>query len=204
MTEEPLWESKPARLIPASGIRGAKEQEERATSALLAAMQVVPSFGRAVLGYAGAPSGRIASFVEPQFETDAGGTAIPDGLVTVDRGKTHWTCLIEVKTGRSTLDVEQVDRYLGIANREDFNALLTISNEIVADGDVSPVKVDGRRLRNVKLAHVSWFRIMTEAVLESEHRGVDDPEQAFVLSDLIAYLDDERSGAAGFEGMGQE
>ena len=167
-------------------------------------MQIVPSFGKAVLNYAGAPTGRIASFLEPHFETDAGGTAIPDGLITVDRGKTHWACLVEVKTGRSTLDAEQVGRYLGIANREGFDALLTISNEIVADGDESPVKVDRRRLRNVTPAHVSWFRIMTEAVLQSEHHGVDDPEQAFILSDLIAYLDDERSGAAGFEGMGQE
>ena len=81
-------------------------------------MQIVPSFGKAVLNYAGASTGRIASFLEPHFETDAGGTAIPDGLITVDRGKTHWACLVEVKTGRSTLDAEQVGRYLGIANRE--------------------------------------------------------------------------------------
>ena len=39
---------------------------------------------------------------------------------------------------------------------------------------------------------------MTEAVIESEHRGVDDPEQAWILDELIAYLDAEKSGASGY------
>lgn len=204
MSDGEAWESKPARLIPATGIRGAKEQEERATSALLASMQVVPSFGKAILRYVGAPAGRISCFTEPTFETDEGGTARPDGLIVVERGKTHWVCLVEVKTGKSTLDSEQVNRYLQIANREDFDALLTVSNEIVSGDSESPVKVHKRRLRRVRMGHASWFRIMTEAVTESEYHGVDDPEQAFILTDLISYLDDPRSGAGGFEGMGGE
>lgn len=204
MSDGEAWESKPARLIPATGIRGAKEQEERATSALLASMQVVPSFGKAVLKYVGAPAGRISCFTEPSFETDEGGTARPDGLIVVQRGKTHWVCLVEVKTGKATLDSEQVNRYVQIANREHFAALLTVSNEIVSGDNESPVKVDRRRLRGLRVGHASWFRIMTEAVTESEHHGIDDPEQAFILNDLIAYLDDPRSGAGGFEGMGGE
>ena len=193
----------PARLITPTGIRGTKEQEQRATSALLSVMQVVPSFGKSVLRYFGAPAGTISTYVEPRFETDAGGTAIPDGLVVVERGRTRWIALVEVKTGASELDAEQVDRYLQIANRERFDALLTVSNQIVASASDSPVKVDGRRTRTVKLRHLSWFRIMTEAVIEFEHKGIDDPEQAWVLGDLVAFLDDERSGAGGFEGMGR-
>jgi hypothetical protein len=191
----------PARLIPATKT-SAKEQEQRATSALLAVMSIVPSFGNAVLKYLGAPKGTIETFVEPHFETESGGTAIPDGLVFVHRGKTAWTCLVEVKTGKSELQEDQIDRYLQIANREGYQGLLTISNEIVADPSESPVKVDGRRLRgDMKLAHLSWFRIMTEAVQEHQHHGVEDPEQAWILNELIEYLDDERSGAGGFDGM---
>lgn len=194
----------PARLISAAGIRGAKEQEERATSALLAAMSVVPSFGRRILNTVGAPKGTITAFVEPHFATDEGGTAIPDGALVVRRGKTEWLCLVEVKTGATHLASDQINRYLTIANREGFDALLTISNQLVADGSESPVPVDKRKTKNLRLGHISWFRILTEAIIESEHRGIDDPEQAFIMADLIAYLDDPRSGAGGFDGMGKD
>jgi len=46
--------------------------------------------------------------------------------------------------------------------------------------------------------------VITEAVVQHRHRGVTDPDQAFILGELIAYLDDERSGAGGFQDMGQE
>ncbi len=194
----------PSRLISPAGIRGAKEQEERATSALLAAMAVVPSFGRRILKTVGAPAGSLTTFIEPHFPTDEGGTAIPDGAAVVKRGKTEWVCLVEVKTGVTELAAEQINRYLTIANQEDFDAVLTISNQIVSDGGESPVAVDRRKTRNLTLGHISWFRILTEAIIEYEHHGIDDPEQAFIIGDLIAYLDDPRSGAAGFDGMGKE
>ncbi len=194
----------PSRLISASGIKGAKEQEMRATSALLAVMAIVPSFGKNILKSVGAPAGHISTFVEPTFKTDDGGTVRPDGAIIVERGKRHWSCLVEVKTGSTDLDSDQVNTYLGIANRDDFDAVLTISNQIVANDSDSPVTVDRRRLRSVDLGHMSWFRILTEAVTQYEHHGVDDPEQAYILGDLIAYLDDDRSGAAGFDGMGKD
>ena len=190
-----------ARLIPATGIKTKKDQEERATSALLSVIQIVPSFGKAILGFLGAPAGRITAFIEPRFNTDEGGTARPDGAIIVERGKTRWVCLIEVKTGDSVLTDDQVDRYLSIANRDGFDAVLTISNQIVANPSDSPAKVDKRRLRRVVLRHLSWFRVLTEAVIEHQHRGVSDPEQAWILAELIHYLDDERSGAGGYEGM---
>ncbi len=63
--------------------------------------------------------------------------------------------------------------------------------------------MDGRRLRTTRLYHLSWWRIITEAIVQHRHRGVDDPDQAWLLGELIAYLDDERSGASGFQGMGE-
>ena len=59
----------PARLIPAVGIGKGAEQEERATSALLAVMSIVPSFSKSVLKYLGAPAGRVSTFTEPHLET---------------------------------------------------------------------------------------------------------------------------------------
>jgi hypothetical protein len=54
----------PARLIPTAGIRGEKEQEMRATSALLAVMTVVPDFARALLRHMKAPAGEVTTFCE--------------------------------------------------------------------------------------------------------------------------------------------
>jgi len=66
-----------------------------------------------------------------------------------------------------------------------------------------PVNVDRRKLRRVDLRHLSWWRILTEAVMQHQHRGVKDPDQAWILGELIAYLEHEKSGAVGFEDMGQ-
>jgi hypothetical protein len=39
-------------------------------------------------------------------------------------------------------------------------------------------------------------------VLQKEHRGVADPDQAWILGELIRYLEHPRSGAMAFEDMG--
>ena len=79
---EDLWNE--ARLIPTTGIGGLAEQEQRATSALLAVLRAVPEFGRALLVQAGAPAGRIRSYIEVQFPDDTGKVPRPDGAV-IDR-----------------------------------------------------------------------------------------------------------------------
>lgn len=43
---------------------------------------------------------------------------------------------------------------------------------------------------------------MTEARIQHKHRGVTDLDQAWILGELIAYLDHERAGAGGFSDMG--
>jgi hypothetical protein len=80
---------------------------------------------------------------------------------------------------------------------------LTISNQISGGPQDVPVAVDRRKLRRVDLRHLSWWRILTEAVMQHQHRGVKDPDQAWILGELIAYLEHEKSGAVGFEDMGQ-
>jgi hypothetical protein len=193
----------PARLIPAVGIRGQEEQEKRATSSLLAVMHAIPEFGHALLGPLGAPKGRIATYVEVQVKDGDGKTHIPDGAIIVERGKAAWRCLVEVKTGDADLRPEQVNRYLDWARENRLDGVLTISNQITGSPTDSPVAVDGRRLRTTRLYHLSWWRILTEAIVQHRHRGVEDPDQAWLLGELIAYLDDERSGASGFQDMGE-
>lgn len=122
----------PARLIPAMGIRGQEEQEKRATTSLLAVMRAVPELGQALLGPLGAPKGRVSTYVEVQLKDPAGKAHIPDGVVVVERGRTLWRCLVEVKTGSAELDGEQVNRYLDMAREHRFDAVPTISNQITS------------------------------------------------------------------------
>lgn len=191
-----------ARLIPTSGINGAEEQERRATSALLAVLSAVREYGRALLKPLGAPAGTISTYIEVPFVL-GDKRLYPDGLIRVSRGSTSWTCLVEVKTGSNALQTEQLENYLDIARAEGFDAVLTISNEIPAIAGQHPTKVDGRKLRKVALHHLAWTQVLAEAVLQKEFRGVADPDQAWILGELIRYLEHSRSGALEFEDMGE-
>lgn len=198
MTEE-TWHQ--ARLIPTSGIAGAEEQERRATSALLAVMGTVKEFSKALLAPLGAPSGVVETFIEVPFMVGEK-KCYPDGLIRVTRGSRSWTALVEVKTGKNDLQPEQLETYLDVAKEQHFDALITISNEIPAVAGQHPTKVDKRKLRKVQLRHWSWTYVLSTAVMQKEHRGVSDPEQAWILGELIRYLEHPRSGAMELEDMG--
>lgn len=191
-----------ARLLPTSGIRGSKEQEERATSALLAVMSAVTPFGRELVADLGAPRGRIETYTEVPLHKADGSRVYPDGAIIARRGKTVWSALVEVKTGSSALDEDQVITYLDVARSDGFDGVLIINNDILGGADDVPVSVPRKKLRTVSLWQLSWWRILTEAVIQHEHRGVSDPEQAWILGELIAYLLHENSGAGEFDDMG--
>lgn len=198
MVEESWHE---ARLIPTSGINGAEEQERRATSALLAVMSAVREFGRALTKPFGAPAGSLETYIEVPFLLD-GKRLFPDGLLRAARGQRSWTALVEVKTGSNALAADQLENYLDIAREQGFDALLTISNEIPAVAGQHPTRVDRRKLRRVALHHLSWSQVLTEAVMQKEFRGIADPDQAWILGELVRYLEHPRSGALEFDDMG--
>lgn len=190
-----------ARLIPTSGINGADEQERRATSALLAVLASVREFGRTLTQSVGASTGVITTFIEVPFML-GDKRVYPDGLIRVQRGSKSWTALVEVKTGNNELATEQIENYLDVAREQGFDAVLTISNEIAAMAGQHPTKVDKRKTKKVALHHLSWTHVLSAAVVQKEHRGVADPDQAWILGELIRYLEHPRSGALEFDDMG--
>lgn len=196
---EEAWHE--ARLIPTSGINGAEEQERRATSALLAVMSSVREFGRALTKPYGAPAGAVQTYIEVPFLL-GDKKLFPDGLIRVSRGQKAWTALVEVKTSGNLLATEQLENYLDIAREQGFDALITISNEIPAVAGQHPTSVDKRKLRKVALHHLSWTQVLAEAVMQKEFRGIADPDQAWILGELIRYLEHPRSGAMEFNDMG--
>lgn len=197
---EDAWHA--ARLIPTSGINGAEEQERRATSALLAVMSAVREFGRVMTQPLGAPVGAVETFIEVPFEL-GDRKVFPDGLIRVSRGKRAWVCLVEVKTGTNELAREQIENYLDVARDEGFDVVLTISNQLSPTPGEHPVQVDRRKVRKVALHHMSWTEVLSNAVLQKVHRGIADPDQAWILGELIRYLEHPRSGALEFDDMGE-
>jgi len=197
---EAAWHA--ARLIPTSGINGAEEQERRATSALLAVLSSVREYGKAITQPLGAPSSSLECFIEVPFQL-GDRRLYPDGLIRAKRGSKSWTALVEVKTSTNKLAPQQLEDYLEIAREHGFDAVITISNEIPATPGTHPTTIDGRKLRKVGLHHYSWSEILTAAVMQKEHRGVADPDQAWILGELIRYLEHPKSGAMSFEDMGE-
>ncbi len=199
MSEE-AWQT--ARLIPTSGISGQEEAERRATSALLAVTSVVRDFGVSLVKPLGAPASSLETFIEVPFVINDK-RVYPDGLIRAKRGSKEWVALVEVKTGSASLQREQLEAYLDVAREQGFDAVLTISNELSQAPGVHPTTVDRRRLKKAALHHYSWAEILTMAVQYRVHRRVSDPEQAWILGELIRYLEHPRSGALDFADMGE-
>jgi hypothetical protein len=192
-----------ARLIPITGLKGDQEQERRATSALLAVMEAVPDFAKTLLKPLGAPAGKTTAFIEPEF-IQSEKKVRPDGLIIVERGGKSWSVAVEVKTNKSNLVAEQINAYLDVCRDNNIDALLTISNQVLTLSGAHPTEgIDGRKTRKTMLQHYSWMRILTEAQLQKDHRGISDPEQAWILGELIRYLESPASGALEFTDMGE-
>lgn len=195
-----------ARLIPTTGVGSAREAEVRATSAFLAVLSIVRPLSKALLDPLGAPKGQNATvecFIELPFKTPAK-VSRPDGMIRVTHGSRSWTALVEVKTGGSLLEVDQLNTYWDLAREHNFDAVVTISNQFQPAAGLHPT--EGLKVRSnskVKIHHWSWFMVRTVAAVERDHRGVDDPEQAWLLNELLRYLDHTSSGALEFADMGE-
>ena len=196
-----------ARLIPTSGIGNDTEAEQRATSALLAVIGAVRPLSQALLSPLGASRAEravVETFTEVPLPAPDGRTVRPDGLVNVSYGtRQPWSALVEVKTGTNPLDADQVNLYWELAREHDHDCVITISNEISPAPGVHPtVGLKVRSNSRVPVHHFSWTRILSEAVMQKVHHGVDDPEQAWILGELIRYLEHPASGALELSDMG--
>lgn len=193
------WQA--ARLFSISGVGPAAEQEKRATSALLAAMMAVRSFGRGITARFGAPAGSVETYLEVPFPLGER-TVSPDGVIRVARAGKIWTALVETKTSSGQLRRDQVENYLDVARDQSFDAVITLSNDIATSAGEHPVEVDKRKLKRVALHHVSWAEVLHEAKMVLSHGGLADPSQAWILHELIRYLSHPRSGAVTYADMG--
>lgn len=184
-----------SRLIP---VVSDMSKEERAVSPLLAAFSVVPAFANSMLEEVGGPTNqraRIKCFSQVVFKDGPTDRKLrPDGLIIVDSGRKVWSALIEAKVGNAELSSKQIEEYLDIARHLGINAVITISNQFAPNPTHHPISINKQKLRSVELYHFSWLALLTKATLIGQSKQVNDPEQAFLLRELIRFLNHPASG----------
>lgn len=191
-----------ARLFPATSLKSDREREVRATSVLLSVMSEVPEFGRRLTAAFGAPAGRMETFAEVSLP-HGDSPKRPDGVIRVERAGRLWTALLESKTNGNPLKADQVQDYMDIAARRGYEAVITLSNDVALEGSpLVSVKIDGRRKHKVMLCHLSWAEVAYQARMLIRHEGVGNPAHAWLLQELLHYLQHENSGCHGFQNMG--
>ena len=165
MSNESKW--KRARLIPVVGIKGDREAEQRATSALLAVLfhRPRPLHELLTLRWEPLPAGKATVDTYTEVTLDSHGKSVrPDGVIRVTYGKRSFTALVEVKTGDNRLDKNQINEYWQSARQAGYDHIITISNEIAPSG-AHPV--DGLQVQKnspVQVSHLSWIRILATAL----------------------------------------
>ncbi|MBM9509032.1 TerD family protein [Actinacidiphila acididurans] len=200
LAENESWRE--ARLFPVSALKNDRDRETRATSVLLSVMAQVPEFGRRITAAFGAPAGRMETFTEVALRH--GDTPRrPDGVIRVERAGKLWTALVETKTNGNPLKPDQVQAYMDIAARRGYEAVITLSNDVALEGSpLVDVKVDGRRKHKVALWHLSWADVAHQAQMLLRHEGVGNMAHAWLLQELLHYLQHDNSGCHGFQNMG--
>ncbi|MFI2644788.1 TerD family protein [Streptomyces sp. NPDC018610] len=200
LAENDAWRA--ARLFPVSTLKSDRDREMRATSVLLSVMAQVPEFGRRLTAAFGAPAGRMETFTEvtlPHGDTPRR----PDGVIRVERAGKLWTALVETKTNGNALKSDQVQAYMDIAARRGYEAVITLSNDVALEGSpLVDVKIDQRRKHKVGLWHLSWAEVAHQAQMLIRHEGVGNAAHAWLLHELLHYLQHDNSGCHGFQNMG--
>ncbi len=194
-----------ARLIP---VLADSKKEQRITASVLSSFMAVPQLAQSLFSVVGAPvrkKAQIICLTEVVFN-DSSNARLPrpDGLIIVRSGKTEWSALVEAKIGKSNLEREQVEEYLILAKKFGINALITFSNQFSVLPTHHPLEIPTSKLRGVELFHFSWMSMLSRAQLLSDDGSLVDPEQAFIVRELIRYLQHDSSGVLSFNNMGKK
>ena len=195
-----------ARLIPTVA---ETSKERRIMSCLLAVLMAVDEFGKTMLETAGVKvsnRAKLECFTEVILRSsnnDQSASLRPDGLIQVRSGSKVWTALVEAKVGTSELKADQVEAYLDLAKANKVDAIITVSNQFASLPTHHPISVGARKRGKIEMYHWSWTGIQTEATLLADHKGVSDPDQAFMLDEFIRYLEHDSSGVNPFPRMGK-
>lgn len=188
---------RPARLISLY-----KPGDEMALSSIfLSALRLIEEFRKQVFQVLRLQrGGAIHAFTEVEFLLHKKQRV--DGLIVIVRGKKIVNAaLIEVKNRNIEIDASQIEGYATIARDYGISTMLTISNQFVSFPTQSPVKV--RVPKSVSHYHMSWSYVLTIAhiLLYDNDTNIDDRSQIEIMKEVVAYLEEPKSGVLGFTQM---
>lgn len=189
-------------LIP---VGAESNKEVQVLSAFMATLPIIEgwltaSFGNSLPIRVGKQT-KIRCFTEVEFNDPAFKDCRPDGLIIVSTGRSEWSALVEAKIKHGKLEQSQIERYAQAAKQYGIDSLITISNEMASRPDHHPITLPKTLTNKVALLHYSWASILTNAQILEGQTAVDDPEQSFILRELIKYLGHDSSGIYRFDQM---
>jgi len=144
---------------------------------------------------------KIKCYTEIEFDDPALKGCRPDGLIVVSTGRSEWSALVEAKIKHGKLEQPQIEKYAQAAKKYGIDSLITISNEMASRPDHHPISLPKTLTNKVSLLHFSWASVLTNAQILQGQTAVEDPEQSFILRELIKYLNHESSGIYRFDQM---
>ena len=190
---------RPARLIPVL-----KTGDEQAlTSIFLTAVKLVKEYREALFKDIGlSKKGKAHFYTEANFK-ELGDSKI-DGLIIVVSGKKIIdAAFFEMKNKSNPLKVDQIECYLKIASTIGVNKMITVSNDFVSDPSHSPLTVEKKLLKKVKLLHFSWTYLITKGqlLLFKNDTNIEDEDQVEIMREVLHYLNNKDAGVRGYTSM---
>ncbi len=207
MDTQILKHGEPARLFP---VLPDSHKEQKTLSIFLAALTSVRPLAERFFDALDQKVGKRASlscYTEVTLTNDVKGSKDrPDALIVITSGKKSWSALVEAKVGKHEIGGDQLERYLQLAKINGIDAVITITNQLTPSPRIHPSN-SGRSLpKSVDLFHVSWASITTHAFLLASEK--EDPfendDEAFIVSELIRYLEHNASGVVPLDQMNSE
>ena len=171
------------------------------TSIFLSAIKYVTEFRQQIFSEPKiSPSGKIYCYTEITFP-DFPNSRI-DGLILVVKGGVIKDAMIlEVKSNKSCLEKDQLERYQPIAKHYSITRFMTISNEFVSDITQSPAGI--KSTKKLEMYHYSWTYILTIAylLLFKNEKNIADHDQKEIMREVVSYLETNKSGVLRHERM---
>ena len=192
-----------SRLFP---VLADTSKEGRTLSILLACIESVEEFGRALVSELGIKIGsrsKLETYTEVVLKRGIDKPHRPDGLIIVSGGGKTWKALVEAKVGNSDVTIEQLDAYLEIAKINNIDALITISNVYAPLPSHYPTQLSAASLKKASIFHWSLMHILTQATLHLNNGEVSDREQRIILNEMVRFLSHASAGVRSFDQMPQ-
>lgn len=197
----------PARLFP---VVSEANKEQKTLSIVLATLMSVRPLAERLLGPLSVKVGKrsvLSCYTEVTLTNEIKGLKDrPDALLVLQSGKRSWSALIEAKVGRNVVGEDQLERYIELAKLNNVDSVITISNELTPSPEINPTALTRALPKNFQLFHLSWASILTTAFLlaSSDEDPYENDDEAFLVSELIRYLEHPNSGYVALDQMNKD